>query len=151
RALEVHAIQADKLASFGQIAAGMVHELNNPLTSIVAYTDYLLRKLVSRGGDGPYGAVEADDIERLRRISDSANRILRFTRDLVTYARPSSEVPVPVVLHNAIDQAIAFCEHVIDAAKARVVRRYGPNVLTIRGMPEQLAQVFVNLITNACH
>ena len=155
RALEGHVIQADKLASFGQIAAGMVHELNNPLTSIVAYTDYLLRKLAGRGTahvpHQTFGLVEAEDIERLRRISESANRMLRFTRDLVSYARPSSEAPVPVVVHTAIDQAIAFCEHVLHEAGARVVRVYGAEVLAIRGMPEQLAQVFVNLITNACH
>jgi signal transduction histidine kinase len=157
RALESHVIQADKLASFGEIAAGLVHELNNPLTSIVAYTDFLLKRLVTRGSASPgadppqYGTVEGDDIERLRRISESANRMLRFTRDLVSYARPSSATPTPVVLHTAIDQAVAFCEHTLNEAKARVVKRYGADVLTVRGMPEQLAQVFVNLITNACH
>src|SRR5262249_41261507 len=83
RALNSHMIQAEKLASLGQIAAGVVHELNNPLTSIVAYTDYLLRK-----------SKDDDDVKRLRRISESAERMLRFTRDLVTYARPSAEVPV---------------------------------------------------------
>ena len=150
RALEVHVIQADKLASFGQIAAGMVHELNNPLTSIVAYTDYLMRKFVVHSVPGD-AAIQADDIERLSRINDSANRMLRFTRDLVSYARPSSEIPVLVVLHTVIDQAVAFCEHVLSEARARIVRRFGDDVLIVRGMPEQLAQLFVNLITNACH
>ena len=147
--LEAHVIQADKLASFGQIAAGMVHELNNPLTSIVAYSDFLIRKAAPRAE----GMSESDreDVERLRRISESAFRMLRFTRDLVTYARPSGERPVPVVMHSVIDQALAFCEHVRSASKVSVDRRYGADVLTVRGRPEQLAQVFVNLITNACH
>jgi signal transduction histidine kinase len=147
RTLESHVIQAEKLASFGQIAAGMVHELNNPLTSIVAYTDYLIRKFVDAEGD----RLEADDVDRLRRISESANRMLRFTRDLVSYARPSSEVAVPVVLHTVIDQALAFCEHLLAEAGAKVSRRFGSGVLTVRARPEQLAQVFVNLVTNACH
>ncbi len=143
RALNSHMVQAEKLASLGQIAAGVVHELNNPLTSIVAYTDWLLRKA------GPSG--DPDAIERLRRIGESASRILRFTRDLVAYARPSSEVPVPVSIHNVIEQALAFCEHVIAEHGAKVERAYGEGIPPVRGMPEQLAQVFVNLFTNACH
>lgn len=143
RALNSHMVQAEKLASLGQIAAGVVHELNNPLTSIVAYTDWLLRKA------GPTG--DPDSIERLRRIGESSSRILRFTRDLVAYARPSAEVPMPVSLKNVIEQALAFCEHVIADHQAVVDRRFSMDVPPVRGMPEQLVQVFVNLFTNACH
>jgi two-component system NtrC family sensor kinase len=146
RALEQHMVQADKLATFGQIAAGMVHELNNPLTSIVAYSDYLIRKALTGGAPR-----DADDVERLKRISDSANRMVRFTRDLVSYARPSSGVSGPVVLHTVIDQAIAFCEHLLAAASVTVERQFGPDVLAVRGVSEQLVQVFVNLFTNASH
>ncbi len=141
--LNSHMVQAEKLASLGQIAAGVVHELNNPLTSIVAYTDYLSRRAQARG--------DADDLERLRRVNESAGRMLRFTRDLVTYARPSSESPVPVSVQTVIDQALAFCEHVLDEAGAQVERRYAASLPEVQGMPEQLAQVFVNLVTNACH
>jgi signal transduction histidine kinase len=148
RVFEERMIQADKLATFGQIAAGVVHELNNPLTSIVAYSDYLIRKAVARG---PAASPEdGDDVERLRRISESANRMLRFTRDLVHYARPSGSVAGPVVLHGVIDQAVAFCEHVLAAASMRVEKRYGPDVMAVRGVGEQLVQVFVNLLTNSC-
>lgn len=143
RALSSHMMQADKLASLGQLAAGVVHELNNPLTSIVAYTDWLIRK---QGPDG-----DTDSLERLRRIGESSTRILRFTRDLVAYARPSSEIPVPVAIHNVIEQALAFCEHVLAEHDASVERLFGEHLPPVRGMPEQLAQVFVNLFTNACH
>ncbi|MBX3207928.1 MAG: two-component sensor histidine kinase [Labilithrix sp.] len=143
RALSSHMMQAEKLASLGQLAAGVVHELNNPLTSIVAYTDWLIRK------QGPSG--DPDSIERLRRIGESSTRILRFTRDLVAYARPSSEVPVLVAIHNVIEQALAFCEHVIAEHGANVERVFADQLPPVRGMPEQLAQVFVNLFTNACH
>jgi signal transduction histidine kinase len=146
RALNSHMVQAEKLASLGQIAAGVVHELNNPLTSIVAYTDWLTRKQAQTPGGG-----DPDSLERLRRIGESASRILRFTRDLVTYARPSSEVPVPVSLHTVIEQALAFCEHVLAQHGAQVERRFTEVVPPVRGMHEQLVQVFVNLFTNACH
>ncbi|MCL2724299.1 MAG: ATP-binding protein [Polyangiaceae bacterium] len=143
RALTSQMVQAEKLASLGQIAAGVVHELNNPLTSIVAYTGWLLRKTGMK--DDP------DSMERLRRIEESSNRILRFTRDLVAYARPSSEVAVQVSLEHVIEQALAFCEHVIAEHGVVVERRFSRAVPDVRGMPEQLAQVFVNLFTNACH
>ena len=77
--------------------------------------------------------------------------MLRFTRDLVSYARPSSEIPVQVSVHLVIDQAIAFCEHVRADAGVTVERRYVPSRPMVRGKPEQLAQIFVNLVTNACH
>jgi two-component system NtrC family sensor kinase len=146
RSLNSRAAQAEKLASLGQIAAGVVHELNNPLTSIVAYTDYLIRK----AGTRPAGP-DADEIDRLGRISESAGRMLRFTRDLVSYARPSSETPAPVSIHNVVDQAVAFCEHVLAGANATVHRRFAADLPHVLGKPEQLAQVFVNLLTNACH
>jgi two-component system, NtrC family, sensor kinase len=146
RALNSHMVQAEKLASLGQIAAGVVHELNNPLTSIVAYTDWLIRKQTGNGGGG-----DPDSLERLRRIGESASRILRFTRDLVAYARPSSEVPVPVSLHTVIEQALAFCEHVLAQHGAQVARHFADGMPPVRGMHEQLVQVFVNLFTNACH
>jgi two-component system, NtrC family, sensor kinase len=146
RSLNAHIVQAEKLASLGQIAAGVVHELNNPLTSIVAYTDYLILRAANRAG-----GADTDEIDRLRRISESAGRMLRFTRDLVSYARPSSETPVPCSAHMVIDQAIAFCEHVLAAASVTVQRRFAIDLPSVRGKPEQLAQIFVNLITNACH
>jgi two-component system NtrC family sensor kinase len=144
RAFEQRMLQADKLANFGQIAAGVVHELNNPLTSIVAYSDYLIRSALS-GGD----LRDGDEVERLRRISESATRMLRFTRDLVSYAHPAGSVAAPVALHGVIDQAVAFCEHVLSASGVRVERNYASDVLTVRAVGEQLVQVFVNLLTNA--
>ena len=138
-------VQAEKLASLGQIAAGMVHELNNPLTSIAAYTDFLLRRAAARP------TMDPDDVERIRRIAESANRMLRFTRDLVSYARPSGDIPIAVHLNVVIDRALAFCEHEIAGVGASVERAFDADVGPVRGLPEQLAQVFVNLVTNACH
>jgi two-component system NtrC family sensor kinase len=139
-------IFAEKLATLGQMAAGLVHELNNPLTAIVAYTDFLIKRSSARGEDA-----HPDETERLRRIAESAHRMQRFTRDLVTYARPSGDSPQPVVLSSIVDQALSFCEHLLDETGVTVSREFGDGVLPVRGMPEQLAQVFVNLVTNACH
>lgn len=144
RKLKAQVVQSQKLAGLGQIAAGVVHELNNPLTSIIAYSDYLEKK-GSREGSDP------SDLERLRRISEAAERIRTFARDLVAYARPSDEAYAPVAIHAVIDRALVFCEHVLADSAIEVERRFSSNVPPIWALPGQLTQVFVNLVTNACH
>ncbi len=142
--LKAQMIQAEKLSSLGQIVAGVVHELNNPLTSIVAYSDYLKKKVQSKGGD-------LEDIERLRRIGEAAERILKFARDLIAYARPSREIPGPVPVHEIIDKALVFCEHEFSGSSVEVSRAFADRAIQVRGVPGQLTQVFVNLFTNASH
>ncbi|MEM7447732.1 MAG: ATP-binding protein [Myxococcota bacterium] len=144
RELEEQIVQAEKLATLGQLAAGVVHELNNPLTSITVYGEYLKQKYLRLG-------LEAKDAEKLDRIVQSANRILRFTRDLVTYARPSVEEPCRLSIHDALNQAIVFCEHILDEFGARIEKRYCSGEDVVFGVKSPLHQVFINLITNACH
>jgi two-component system, NtrC family, sensor kinase len=143
RGLQAQVIQSEKLASLGQIAAGIVHELNNPLTSIVAYSDYLRKKAERTGGD-------PGDIERLMRINEAAERILRFSRDLIAYSRPATEVPAPVEINDVIERALVFCEHVLDETGV-LVEKHLAEVPPVRGVAGQLTQVFVNLFTNAAH
>lgn len=142
--LKAQVVQSQKLAGLGQIAAGIVHELNNPLTSIVAYSDYLQKKAIRNRAD-------SSDIERLRRITEAAERIRSFTHDLVAYARPSNEASAPVAINSIIDRALVFCEHVLGSAEIEVERRFAPGTAQVSGTAGQLTQVFVNLVTNACH
>ncbi len=147
RKLQAQVIQNEKLASLGQIVAGVVHELNNPLTSIIAYSDYLKRKANARA---PYDDYE-DDLERLRRIGEAAARILNFSRDLVAYARPSADVPGTVQMQDIVEKALVFCEHEFNGARIQVLREVDARLPPVRGMAGQLTQVLVNLFTNAAH
>lgn len=142
RRLQAQVIQAEKLASLGQIAAGLVHELNTPLTSIIAYTDYLRRR-PSRD--------EADEEERLQRIGEAAERVLSFSRDLMSYARPAAEIPAPVPLADVLQKALAFCDHQFGEAGVTVTLDLPEPTPLVRGIAGQLTQVFVNLFTNAAH
>jgi PAS domain S-box-containing protein len=140
--LEQRVIQAEKLASLGQLAASVAHEINNPMTAVVTYADVLLQRARMAGNTA--------DAEKLRKILESGNRILRFTRDLTSYARPAKERPEQVQLNVLLDRAVGYCEHVVAQSKVSVVRDYGelPPLSAVRA---NLEQVFVNLLTNACH
>jgi two-component system, NtrC family, sensor kinase len=143
--LKAQLVQAEKLASLGRIVAGVVHELNNPITSILAYSDYLTRQLESGTG------LASEDAERLRRISEAAERVLKFSRDLVTYARPTLEPPTALRLDDLVDKACVFCEHEFSKHDVRVDKAYGADLPELIGVSGQLIQVFVNLFTNAVH
>jgi PAS domain S-box-containing protein len=142
--LQEQVIQAEKLATLGQLAAGVVHELNNPLTSISVYGDYLHQKLAASGAD-------ASDVEKARRIVDASDRILRFTKDLVTYARPAGEAPVLLDAADVVEKALVFCDHVLEERSVVLEKSYDDELPAIVGIAGQLHQVFINLITNACH
>ncbi|MBL9037768.1 MAG: PAS domain S-box protein [Archangium sp.] len=144
RELETRVIQAEKLASLGQLAASVVHEINNPMTAVITYADALLQRAVSN----PAG--DQSDVAKFRRIVDNSERVLRFTRDLVSYARPAKDKPEAIDLAETIERAIGYCEHVVARHGLKVERELAalPKFLAVR---QNLIQVFVNLITNACH
>jgi PAS domain S-box-containing protein len=143
RDLEQQVIHAERLATVGQLAAGVVHELNNPLTSITVYAEYLVKKLEGEGR-------ERGDLDKLRKILEGAERIRQFTRSLVTYARPSGSDLVLLQLNDVVRQAASFCEHIVEKARAMVELTLDPALPRIYGVPGQLQQVFINLLTNAC-
>jgi len=144
RELEGQVIHAEKLATLGHLAAGIVHEINNPLTSISVYGEYLMGKLSRIGA-------EQSDLKRMERILRSSDRIMSFTRNLLTYARPSKEEAQPLAVNDVLEEAVGFCEHIIREAQVTVLRNYGEHLPEVKAVRGQLHQVFVNLITNACN
>jgi two-component system, NtrC family, sensor kinase len=143
-ALQQQVVRAERLATLGELAAGVVHELNNPLTSITVYAEYLVRKLESQGA-------EPSDLEKLRRIGASAQRILRFSRDLVQYARPSGRDLQPIDLAAVVRQSVSICEHLIERGGVTFGIEVDPELPVVRAVGGQLEQVLINLITNAVH
>ncbi len=143
-ALQQQIIRSERLATLGELAAGVVHELNNPLTSITVYAEYLVRKLEAQGQEAP-------DVEKLRRIGASAQRILRFSRDLVQYARPSGKDLAKVDLAAVVRSSISICDHLLERGNITVEVDLSPELPVLHAVAGQLEQVLINLITNAVH
>jgi signal transduction histidine kinase len=110
---------------------------------VTAYADVLVRKLSAQGHDPA-------DVDKLRCILEAGERIQRFSRDLIAYARPPQEKVESVDLASVLEQAAQMCEPALRAAGARVERRL-EGVPAVRGVRGSLLQVFVNLVTNAAH
>ncbi|MBP8810071.1 MAG: PAS domain-containing protein [Kofleriaceae bacterium] len=142
--LQSQVIRAERLATLGQLAAGVVHELNNPLTSITVYADYLQRRCVQMGGD-------PGDHEKLVRIGQSAQRIQRFARELVQYAKPVGDEVDVIDLNAVVRQAVAFCDHLFDRHGVALTVALDPELPPLVAVPGQLEQVLINLVTNAAH
>jgi signal transduction histidine kinase len=133
--------RVERFAGLGRLAAGVVHELNNPLTVVTMYTEMMLDE--ARLG-GPLGA----EVEKLRAIADAAQRIQRFMRDLTSYARPGSDRRESVDLAEIAEKAERLCKPALKEADATVVNDFRP-AGRVAGHKASLEQVVVNLVTNA--
>lgn len=143
RSLEQQVIQSEKLAYFGQMSASFVHELNNPLTSISVYADYLLRRMQAAHAD-------AETVEKLQKILASAERIQSFTQNLTSFARPANRDNLEEVdLREVLREAVSFTEHETSQAGIEVGLALPDQLSPIWAVRSQLQQVFINLIINA--
>ncbi|HSN92603.1 MAG TPA: ATP-binding protein [Anaeromyxobacteraceae bacterium] len=127
-------VQSEKLAGIGRLAAGVAHEINNPLAAILGYA-----RLLRRRAEGPL----ADD---LGIIEDEALHAKRIVDDLLDLSRPLAAEPVPVDLRALCDDAVARLRETsrLDAVEVSV-----SGTASVDGSPQKLRQVVLNLIRNA--
>jgi signal transduction histidine kinase len=87
----------------------------------------------------------------LEKILDGSSRILKCTRDLVDYAKPTGDRLDVLSLHEVVDQSVSFCEHIVQKVGAALHVEHADELAPLYGVRDQLLQMLVNLITNACH
>lgn len=144
KALQARLIQADRLAALGTLAAGVAHEINNPLTYVLLNLGVVAREL-PRIHERPERL--ADVAARLKEAIEGAERVAAIVRDLRTFARADREEPTPVDVRAAIEAAVKMTENLVrQRAQLHVQIEPLPRVL---GSEARLAQVFVNLLLNA--
>lgn len=131
-------LQSEKLATLGQMAAGIAHEMNNPITGILSHAQLIARQL-------PLDHPARPDLEG---IVAEGRRLARIVRHLLEYSRPYLE-PRAVRLDEVMEQSLSLAWHEIKYQNHKIIQDYAPDLPLLRGDPGQLFQVFINLITNA--
>jgi PAS domain S-box-containing protein len=135
---------ADRMASLGTLAAGVAHEINNPLALVQANLDFVLDQLGARAaaGDPALAGLRAA-VEEARQGGD---RVRAIVDDLRLFSRPDERDLGPVDVRAAVESAIAMAWNEI-RHRARLVRRLDEEA-HVTGNPAQLGQVFLNLLVN---
>jgi len=132
-------LQAAKLASVGELASGMAHEINNPIGIILGRTDYIL---------STQDNLSAEARQDLKVVRAQAERVASTVRNLLTFARPSPLSMQRLDLAELVDEAVK-----LEAPRCRTaaveIKRSSVRIPTIQADPARLQQVLVNLMNNA--
>jgi len=139
RELQRQLERSDRLAAVGTLAAGLAHEIKNPLTSLLTFTRHLTRRFDDPGFRDKFQSIVPRELERINGIVER----------LLELSRPGRLTPSPVLVPTLLDRAVELYGHRIESQGVRVSREYAATVLPVEADEELLYRAFVNLIANA--
>jgi two-component system NtrC family sensor kinase len=139
RTTEQQLIQSEKLASVGQLAAGVAHEINNPLGTILLFSDIMRKEL-------PPDDSRRDD---LHMIMNEATRCKTIVSDLLNFARQNEVLAQTTDVNALLSQTIEEIKIQPIFEKTQIIPRLEPTLPNIQADPAQLKEVFINIMTNA--
>lgn len=131
-------LHKDRLASMGQLAAGVAHEVNNPLGTILLFSEALYKET-------PEDSPHRDD---LRMIINETTRCKNIVADLLNFARQQEVLAQETDVHALLEQVIEEIRRQPSFEDVQIVRHFDPDLPTIQADPAQLQQVFINLLNN---
>ncbi|HAO21155.1 MAG TPA: hypothetical protein DCQ37_12175 [Desulfobacteraceae bacterium] len=143
REAQTQLIQSAKLASIGELSAGVAHELNQPLM-VIRTTIQLIVRYISKG--------HTDILqfkEQFEKIEKNTTRMMNIINHLRVFSRQSSTEFVPVNVSKVIEDAFMMISEQLRLRSIIVEKQLLPDIPSVHGDPNQLEQVFLNLITNA--
>jgi signal transduction histidine kinase len=131
--------EKDRLAALGEMAAGLAHEIRNPLGSIKASAQYLSETSEQPEGRGEFLDIIVDEVDRLNRVVSS----------FLDYARPPHTDPEPIYVNSAVQLTLQFLRPECDSAEVDLHITMDPDLPKVRIDIEHLRQVLINLVQNA--
>lgn len=143
-------IQQEKLASVGQLASGIAHELNNPLGGILGFSQYALEKISKKSTKD----LTRDDIsayiQYLKDIEYQSQRCKTIVQNLLKFARCSTKAEFePMDLNSVLNETLKVFSHQIEISKVKLITNLTDSLPEVMGNSIQLQQVFTNVILNA--
>jgi len=146
KAAQNQIIQTEKLAVAGRLAAGVAHEVNNPIGIIINRIECLQSEAQEKG-------VSDDLIKDLSTISKYAHRISKIVEDLAVFSRTtySESVTARIDINDVLEDVFFLVEQKIKGKNIRLIKKLYPESLFVLGDSGRLEQVFINLIDNAIH
>lgn len=136
--LEQQLVQSQKMESIGTLAAGIAHEVGNPLTSISS-----LVQVIQRTTNDGFAK------EKLELIKNQINRISRTIRDLVDFSRPSTHTTRSTDVNQVVGDALNIVKYGKKVKDIAFVEELAENLPSLMVVPDQLTQVFINMLINA--
>jgi len=143
-------IQAGKMAAIGELAAGVAHELNNPLGGILGYCQFALEKITKR----PLKELTGEDIstysQYLKDIEEQSKKCKAIIQSLLKFSRASVKQDFqPTDVNSILRETFVFVKHQLEKHKVRLEQVLCTSLPPVAGHASQLQQVFTNLILNA--
>jgi signal transduction histidine kinase/DNA-binding response OmpR family regulator len=138
---------SDRLAALGTLAAGVAHEINNPLTYILIGVESVTKELRKLPADRPLGERGGVLVGRLEGALEGARRVRRIVADLKAFSRADDDDRGPVDVRAILDGVAALVDSQV-RYRGRLVKEYG-EVPRVRAGGDRLNQVFLNLLINA--
>ncbi|MFH0959948.1 MAG: ATP-binding protein [Pseudomonadota bacterium] len=140
-------IEAGKLASVGELAAGIAHEINNPVAVMLEEAGWM-QDLIADAGTENIPMV--DEFQRsLNQIRAQGVRCKQITHKLLSFARKTDPIPKKVNVNDITREAISLCEQRISSGKVKIHAQFAENLPPIRVSPSEAQQIFINLINNS--
>jgi two-component system NtrC family sensor kinase len=147
KSTQAQLLQAEKLSAIGQLVAGVAHELNNPLTSVIGYAQLLEEEIVgSRGNEARPPAELALD---LRRIAEESERAARIVRNLLAFARRQTAERVTQNLADLFARVLALRTYEMHLNTIELVTEFEPVLPNVVADGGQIQQALLNLVLNA--